>query len=374
MSGKIYWGRPGSYKTSSAIKTDLPEFAFEGRKVITNVRGLNDTEQIKKVLEKQFKKQVHDDFEIINVESETKEGRDKWARFFHWCPKGAAFIVDEAQDVWSKRWTTKQLDSFNYPGGPDKANEDGRPNDFSIAFDQHRHYNWDFVLTTPHIKKLREDIREICDFAYKHRNQALVGLSKRYNQFGHDPDNNCRSEKDAEVSRIGCSIPSWVFDLYESTATGEISDTRSGFKFWKQPKIMILLLLFVLSWGYALFHVDDLIEHYKRAKNPDIKTEAIAEGETVTNGKVIATRNRYFDDLSNLNLYYAGKIGERNKLTYLFMVETSEEKEGTLVDGTFIESMGYGIVEINNNMVLVGNETEKYYIKTKGIKNDKKMF
>lgn len=371
MSLKIYWGRPGSYKTSSAVKTDLPDFAFAGRVVVTNVRGLNDTEKVKRVLEKQFKKNIPDTFEIINVESDSVEGKDKWAKFFHWAPKGCAFIVDEVQDVWKKKWAQTFLNTLDYEGGADKAKADGRPLDFAISFDQHRHYNWDFVLTTPHIKKIRDDIREICDFAYKHRNQALIGVKGCFNQFGHDPDNNCRADKEAEVSRYGQKIPKWVWQLYSSTATGKHSDTRSGFKWWKDPKIMMLGLLAVLIWIYVGFHYKDLA---KRLKAPD-ELEEINQGTTaVQKKKQRTTKNSYFEDLGSLNIFYSGMISNNGNIKHLFIFEESSEKQGTIVDDTFFKMLGYAIENLNENMVVVFNENERYFFKSKGVQDDKKMF
>ncbi|WP_323957294.1 zonular occludens toxin domain-containing protein, partial [Aeromonas caviae] len=154
MSIKIHHGAPGSYKSSGAIHTDVIPAIKAGRYIITNVRGFS-VERCREVLGKD----VPEGFEVLYVETESQEGRDHLARFYHWAPKGAFFLVDEVQRVFPPAWRQSDLDRLDYPGGPDKAKEDGRPETIDVAFDMHRHHNWDFVLTTPNIKKVHQVIR-----------------------------------------------------------------------------------------------------------------------------------------------------------------------------------------------------------------------
>lgn len=376
MSNKIYWGRPGSYKTSSAVKNDLPEFALAGRVVVTNVRGLYNVERVKKVVEKQFSKKVPASFDIIHQECSTVEGRQKWATFFHWAPLGCAFIVDESQDVWRKKWTQKQIDELDYPGGADKAEKDGRPATFALAFDMHRHYNWDFVLTSPHIKKIRDDIREIADAAYKHVNMALVGISNKFKWFMHDPDNNCRSDGDIDNQKVGCVIPIWVFDLYESTATGDISDTRSGTAFWKNPKIITLAVLMVICWTYVGFNAGGLARFYK-SDEPEIVSPGGAESGSPSPEKKAEEsilKPVEFSTFTKPDIFYAGYVHTGGKKKYMFNIQSSEEQNGSLVTDKYFQVLGYAVVEISENMVLIANAKDAFYVKTKGVQSDKKLF
>ncbi len=176
MSIKIYWGPAGSYKTSSAVWNDLPDFAFDGRTVVTNIRGLTNRDKIVEILEREFKKKkVPDSFELIHQESETKEGKEKWLKWFHWMPNGAGILVDEGQRIWPKKMTAKEIKSLDYPGGADAATKDSRPENFDVSFDMHRHQNWDLVITTTNIRRLHENLRQNADSALRHRNRALDG-------------------------------------------------------------------------------------------------------------------------------------------------------------------------------------------------------
>ncbi|MCP4984978.1 MAG: zona occludens toxin, partial [Colwellia sp.] len=95
MGIKIHHGPDGTFKTSGAIKDDILPVIKNGRTLVTNVRGFS-RENAVKVL---GRKKVHKDFKVIFVDTEVQEGRDKLARFFHWAPKGAFFVVDEVQRI-----------------------------------------------------------------------------------------------------------------------------------------------------------------------------------------------------------------------------------------------------------------------------------
>ncbi len=84
MSIKIHHGAPGSYKSSGAIHTDVIPAIKAGRYIITNVRGFS-VERCREVLGKD----VPEGFEVLYVETESQDGRDHLARFYHWAPKGA---------------------------------------------------------------------------------------------------------------------------------------------------------------------------------------------------------------------------------------------------------------------------------------------
>ncbi|MGZ3999618.1 MAG: zonular occludens toxin domain-containing protein [Mucilaginibacter sp.] len=87
MSIKIHHGPPGSYKTSGAVMDDFVPAALAGRVVVTNVRGLNDSALVRKVLTKPssfFRRDlkywpckpvtVPDTFDIIWVDTTDKRG------------------------------------------------------------------------------------------------------------------------------------------------------------------------------------------------------------------------------------------------------------------------------------------------------------
>lgn len=266
MSIKIHHGPPGSYKTSGAVNDDFLREALQGRVIITNVRGLTGRDRIINVINSRFhladylpflnrfeatkKRLVPDSFDIINVDTDNYQGRAKLAGFFHWIPHGSFLIIDEAQFVFPVAWKELQLRKLDYPGGLEAATAANRPPDFLTAFDKHRHYGWDMVLTTPNISKIRKDIRDASEGAYKHKNQALVGIKGRYLEAFHMASDSGSSKSDF-LSLRHRKISKFTWSLYASTATGTHSDTVAGTPIWKNPRIvfhfslMALLLLFL---------------------------------------------------------------------------------------------------------------------------------
>lgn len=245
MSIKIHHGPPGSYKTSGAVMDDVPKAAREGRVLVTNVRGLVDAQKIIEV--------VGGDpaFKIIHVDTTGAEGLEKMRRWFHWAPRGAMLVVDEAQRVWPKSWRDSDLAKLDYPGGVEQAELDGRPANHWDAFDMHRHYNWDLVLTTPKITKIRAEIREAAEGAFKHLNRKLLGFGRSYNEAFHLAEDNGTSRADL-ISIRKRKIQKWVFDLYESTTTGEVRDTQAGNSFWRDPRVLALGTVVLVAAGVVL--------------------------------------------------------------------------------------------------------------------------
>ncbi|PPK71889.1 zona occludens toxin [Methylobacter tundripaludum] len=275
MSIKIHHGSPGSFKTSGAVMDDFIVAAKAGRVVITNVRGLNDRRKVIDTISKlrKFPKfwkfhAVPDSFDIIWIDTETLEGRQKLASFFHWAPHGAFLLVDEAQTVWPLAWKESDLKRLDYPGGYDAAVIDNRPQNFLIAFEKHRHYGWDMVLTTPNIDKIRKDIRGCSEGAYKHKNQALIGFKGIYLEAFHLADDNGSSSSQF-LSIRNRRIKKHVWQLYASTATGTHSDTIAGTPIWANPRVLFFLVLLASLYTFLAFRHAPAIISGKTAASSD---------------------------------------------------------------------------------------------------------
>ncbi|NMG32604.1 zonular occludens toxin family protein [Aromatoleum evansii] len=239
MSIKIHYGPNGSYKTAGALADDMIPAWKSGRVIVTNVRGVS-AQRFAHVLNVD----ESEGGDVIHVDTSTSEGRLRMATWFHWAPPGALVFVDEAQAIWPKAWTQKDLQVLDYPGGSAQAEADDRPHCYSIAWEMHRHWNWDFILTTPNINKLRDEYRGCADGAYKHKNLALIGLSGRYVEGFHAPDDTGKAQSDF-ISITRKKVPSYVFKCYDSTATGKVSDTISGTPLWKNPRVVLLVTVLV---------------------------------------------------------------------------------------------------------------------------------
>ncbi|HBO2949631.1 TPA: zonular occludens toxin family protein [Pseudomonas aeruginosa] len=245
MSIKIHHGPNGSYKTSGAIQDDAVPALKDGRVIITNVRGFT--------LERAY--QVFPDLpntaEIINLDLESLEDLEKMRTWFQWAPRGAFLIFDETQLLFPKSWREKDLERFDYPGGPEAAHAADRPMSWLDAWTRHRHFNWDIVLTTPNISYIRDDIRMTCEMAYKHSNLAVIGIPGRYKEAQHDAQLN-RPPADGTIIEYK-RIRKQTFALYQSTATGKTQDTKAGKSLFRSPKLVLLLALLAGTIGFVWY-------------------------------------------------------------------------------------------------------------------------
>lgn len=246
MPIKVHHGPPGSYKTAGALGDDFLREAKAGRVVVTNVRGLSR----ERVLE-EFP-DLPDTFDVINVGDKSPEDLDKWAKWFHWVPHGAFLFVDEIQMIWPKRWRESDIRALDYPGGVSKAAADNRPCTWEEAFEKHRHYNWDMVFTTPNYKKVRDDVKQCAEMAYKHKNLAIIGWSGRYIEAAHMADDE-GSYAGQFLSVNKKKVPPYVFKIYDSTATGTVGDTKAGISIFKNPKIFGLLSLLLVTVIFSFY-------------------------------------------------------------------------------------------------------------------------
>lgn len=311
MSVKIHHGPPGSYKTSGAVADDFLPAVKQGRLVITNVRGLT-LERVREAkypltwLEKRkgitepYKPvfpDVPDSFDIIHIDTTTSENRDRLARFFHWAPVGSEevpgplFIIDEAQAIFPDRWLKNDLAQLDYPGGLDAAKAAGRPARWSEAWEMHRHFGWDFTLTTPNISLIRSDIRAVSEGAFKHRNLATVGVKGSYMEAFHMAQDSGQAASHF-LSVKPKKIPKQIWRLYDSTTTGTFSDTLAGVNIFKDPKIFGLLVLAAGSLGLGwLGYVNSSL--YKASNKPTVSPPTASIPPPVSPGQVVPATGRF---------------------------------------------------------------------------------
>ncbi|MES9872498.1 MAG: zonular occludens toxin domain-containing protein [Candidatus Sedimenticola sp. 6PFRAG7] len=300
MSLKIHHGAPGSYKSSGAIQDDVIPALNEGRTIVSNIRGLT-RERVFDAIENHPKiekllSDMPDNINIIYVDTDTKKGRERMARWFHWAPKDAYIFIDEIQRIYPKRWTSRNIAELDYPGGAEEAEKVERPPTLEDAFDMQRHHNWDLCFTTPHIKKVRDDLRQAAERAYKHKNKALLGglpfLKGRYLEGDHTPDDNGTTTQLSSV--IDKRINKHVFKLYDSTTTGKVSDTKAGQSIFKNPRLQVALGLFALSVGFGIYRYisgGGVLATNQESSDSDIQIETSTEVNATT--KVVADPAAY---------------------------------------------------------------------------------
>jgi len=256
MAISIHHGPNGSYKTSGVIADFFIPAAIAGRTVVTNVRGMSTERTFQNLPD------TAEGFEVIHVDTSTNEGRMRMAKWFHWAPAGALLLFDEPSMIFPKRWRDSdiaKLDNFEAmeraKNDPlfNETHEEYMPFSFNIAFEMHRHWNWDIVIMTPNIKLVRSDIRDTSEGAYKHRNNALIGFKGSYNEGFHKAEDNGTSPSQF-LSVEKKKINSIVFTLYDSTKTGEHKDTSSGTSIFKNGRLLVSMAVSVVALGYSAFN------------------------------------------------------------------------------------------------------------------------
>ena len=244
MAIKIHHGPNGSYKTSGAIQDDLVPAIKKGRYIITNIRGLT-RERVFQVFP-----DTPSSLEVLNLELENPDDLERMRNWFTWAPRGAFIIFDETQLIFLKSWREGDLKQFDFPGGPKAAKEADRPMNWLDAWTRHRHFNWDVILTTPNICYIRDDIRNTAEKAYLHSNLAVIGISGRYKETQHAAIENRPPARDTIVELK--KIKKETFRLYDSTATGVVTDTIAGKSIFKQPKVLLFMAIPALAIGSVI--------------------------------------------------------------------------------------------------------------------------
>lgn len=391
MAVKIHHGPPGSYKTSGAVMDDFVDAVFAGRVIITNVRGLDDIERIRTVLSKEFpRRTIPATFDLVWIDSETDEGIYAIQTFWHWVDCGAFLLIDEAQMFWPSEMRPSDYAEFDFPSlrrgrdvihsNVEMAGFHKRPRDYSDAWTRHRHFNWDIVLTTPDVKLFHTKIRSVSEGAFLHKNQALVGIRGRYLEGFHLASNNGLSTDLLSVTSR--KIPSWVFDLYQSTSTGVVRDTKAGLAFWKSPKILgvscflVLVLAFVASRGnpFSIFRPKVV---GSSAAADSLPAESIPVSSDSSPGAPArhAPSDPIFD-LKTDSIWLVGSqtfySGSSVLVTYLFEIKSPDETMGATITSETLTRLGYSITPIHRNLVSVQKDGKEIFIRTRGVLNEKK--
>jgi zona occludens toxin len=319
MPIKIHHGAPGSYKTSGAVHDDFIPAVLAGRYIITNIRGLNDEHLIRQVLTARGKI-VPDSFKILNLDIDDTEQLNQLRHFWHWSPDGVYFFLDEVQIIYPKEWRAIHFKKMDYPASESDAAAEGRFVTIQQAFQQHRHRNWDFCLMTPNISLVNPMIRACAEGAFKHKNMAMIGLFKgSYLESFHASETAGKSKSDIYASKRK-RVPSYVFDLYQSTITGLVSDTKAGASIFSDPKILLLLAVAVFFTVYGLSGLPSIFKFFNPEKDsPATSAVSVEVPKNIpqTNVKVFAPNN------NNVN-YNLGNSASAKSPAYLELFQKAK--------------------------------------------------
>lgn len=284
MATIIRHGPAGSYKSSYAVWFELLPALREGRIVVTNVEGMKTIEEIESRLGERFPISAR----LFRISSQTSKGKHLWQNWYNWMPLGAFVLIDEAQDIYSKtqgfnidknvyqgiepfldvlpsnfvdlydrvRLAFKPTDVYVDDIGEKIIDENGNivmPSDFRESLQRHRKYNWDLVFCTPNIKYIGDEVKSVSEMAVAHSSRdGILPWSKRKTRlFVHEPrSTTIKPTKDDQVDIK--KIPVAVHLLYSSTSTGAVTKTKKGRPLWKEPKLIMAAICFVVAFSVFL--------------------------------------------------------------------------------------------------------------------------
>jgi zona occludens toxin len=255
MATSIHHGAPGSFKSFALVQRFAIPALQAGRCVVCNVRGFDSLERI-------IEQYPDIDFpataKLIYLETTTRESRMIMAGWFHWVPIGALIIIDEGQEIYPDRkdFKLESLDAFVCPDGyePEQIAE-GRPVDVFTAYDKQRHYNWDIFISTTNVVKIKSEIRQVTEWAYRHRSlSGLIPWAKnQWMEHQHDPENNGKSQTHRVGSPVRYKADLRIFKCYQSTATGEATESQAGQSIFKNSAILFPLFVIIACIIFSLY-------------------------------------------------------------------------------------------------------------------------
>ncbi|MEI6747405.1 MAG: zonular occludens toxin domain-containing protein, partial [Methylococcaceae bacterium] len=255
MATSIHHGAPGSFKSFSLVQRFAIPALKAGRTVVCNVRGFDSLERI-------IEQYPDIDFpltaQLIYLETSTRESRLIMAGWFHWVPIGALIIIDEGQEIYPDRrdFKLESLDAFVCPDGfePEVIAE-GRPVDVFTAYDKQRHYNWDIFISTTNVAKIKSEIRQVTEWAYRHRTLAglIPWMKNQWLEHQHDPENSGKSESHRIGSPVRYKADLRIFKCYKSTATGQATESQAGQSIFKNSAILFPLFIIAATIVAGLY-------------------------------------------------------------------------------------------------------------------------
>lgn len=358
MATEIIHGAPGAYKTSSLISLYVLNALKDNRTIITNIRGFATIEQLNQVFFSPPKKTLFNRNPVqpkqstsqIILVSHDLDGFQKMARFFHWAPKGALILMDEGQEVYPSRLT--KLNEYDLAQHEDPE----WPRTVENAFNKHRHFGWDIYISTTNIAKVHKEIRQVAEYAFRHRNLAgLTGFKGRFKRVQHDPEVSGKTLSHV-LSTTYNKMDVRVFGLYGSTTTDTVKDIANDNQIFKSPKFIIVMLLFcasLLLLFYVLFVVGNPLSP-KTSSSTSSSTSSTSnkaspkESFTVSSGNA---NDRSFVEsdialeLFHSVLYYSGHIhshGPSGVVSYSLFESSKGQISDKILSDFDIDVVGYG--------------------------------
>jgi hypothetical protein len=236
MSQSVYFGKIGDGKTYHVMINELLPALAAGRRVYTNIDGLNEKEIARYLGVCATKLEIYHEVDaewyrknLVWDSDGDKEGEALGKRVKH----GSMIVVDEAQNIWPARET--------------KNTQAG----FIKLLAYQRHFGLDFVFITQQVKLMDVVISRFCNDAYQIKNLGMLSksLGRRYivnrRQSPLDPD---------VIGQYKGKYDDKIFRLYKS-ASLRVKSTAKNASFLSRPMFkfaavgLLLGIFFVANNG-----------------------------------------------------------------------------------------------------------------------------
>lgn len=373
MTSAFFHGPPGSYKTLSLVERILVPALFQGRPIITNIRGINSLDDIQKLFPTKL---IHKDTQLIVIPHDS-DGFELIGRFHQWAPPKSLILIDEAQRVFPSS-NSKILEQYTYTDKSLTTKYIPKTKDHPLtipdAFDKHRHHNWDIYLSTTHIDKVHKQVRQVAEWAYRHRDISglLPWFKHKYRVFRHDSDTTGKSASSID-SITSYSANTQYFKIYQSTATGEAQASALSRSILSEPRLLFFLVLLLTALGYLAysfinFYSTSTITPQERAKMDYEQAYAALPvdhhiSSSVTTNQVSSTsfsheltNNPYFP----ARPYLTGSINTNGHINYLIEWIYPDEKNLTTTTDQLTE-IGFNVHVYHSCLSKIQFQTQTLY-------------
>lgn len=259
MALSLYIGPPGSGKTYEAVNAVMIPAYQQGRKIVTNIKGVDPTFWAENLEPEKGKSLgsitvVDEDFftDELNYPLMSKQGEAVEAGSI---PKGALVVIDEAYMV--------------FPAGA--ASTSGVTKRMIEYIRTHRHLvdddgiASDIVMISQDTMSLHARVRSVAEFCMAVRNMRYVGLGARYRVIAFN------TTKMTASSQLGTSIRKYkkhVFTFYKSfqaegAAKVVMTDKSHNVFKWYHALFMIVaigLFVYGLTSGYRSYYAKPAVK------------------------------------------------------------------------------------------------------------------
>ncbi|MED8995657.1 zonular occludens toxin domain-containing protein [Escherichia coli] len=287
MAILAYVGTPGSGKTYEVVSNVIVPAVCDGRRVVTNIYGINYDEVIKYAEKKKMLRDGVIPGEIVFVENErilapdfypVHENQEKSL-----CKPGDLVIIDECHRFYD---SDRKLSS-----------------DAKIFAAEHRHYadpetgrTCDFILVNQSISNFPRFFRDRIEQTFRMKKLTSLGLSKSYRVDVYD---GAKITKSTHISNYVCRYSSDVFALYSSHHVKNASESKvdsRGILFKKRTIIFFLIFAGFSVW--AVVHY--VVAFFNPGANSVVKdtqgkheiTEPVTADSAGTPSQVNALKNK----------------------------------------------------------------------------------